>query len=496
MNTRFTLRRHRSTAPRHPVDTVPPIRHLIPLALQHVIVAYSGMVTVPLVIGAGLGLSPAQVTTLVTANVLVSGVATLLQTLGIFNIGVRLPIVMGSTFTGITPAIIVGTNAGLPAVFGATIVVGVLTWIVAPWFAKLARYFPPIVTGTTIAIIGFSLLPSTSRLIAGPMTAADHGAPKRLLLALGTVVLVVVIERLARPAIGRFAILIALGVGTLAAWPMGLTDFSATTAAPIFGLAHPFSFGAPVFVVAAILPMLVVQVVNMVESTGDTFATGEIVGRELGPRDIARALRADGLGTALAGVFSSFTFVTFGGNVGLVSITRVMSRYVVAGAGVILVIIGLMPKLGAVVASLPGPVLGGIGIVMFGTLGAIGVKFMLAADFSRPRNHLIVAIAFGFGLMPVGAPEFYSNLPVPMQTVLSSGIAAGGIAAFLLNLLLNGVGGEDSQHAEHPVHEDTATDPRAGTATDAHDATAADAPAVDPRPVVDGSVPAQPRPAI
>ncbi|NNH71323.1 purine permease [Nocardia uniformis] len=458
----FTRTRSRSTKPRHPVDTVPPLRHLIPLGLQHVIVAYSGMVTLPLVIGLGVGLSPAQITTLVTANVFVSGIATLLQTLGLFNIGVRLPIVMGSTFTGITPAIIVGSESGLPAVFGATIVVGIITWIIAPWFAQLTRYFPPIVTGTTIAIIGFSLLPKTANLIAGSESAPNHGAPVRLALAAGTIVLVVVLERLARPAIGRFAILIALIVGTLVAWPLGLTNFSATKSAPIFGVVEPFSFGAPIFVLSAILPMLIVQVVNMVESTGDTIAVGQVVGRKVGPPEIARALRADGVGTAIAGVFSSFTFVTFGGNVGLVSITRVMSRYVVATAGAILVIIGLMPKLGAVVASLPGPVLGGIGVVMFGTLGAIGIKFMLEADFSNPRNHLIVAISFGFGLIPVGAPDFYDQLPGPMQTVLSSGIAAGGIAAFLLNLLLNGVPREQPKTVA-PVGADSPTDPTTGT---------------------------------
>ncbi|MEV6280675.1 nucleobase:cation symporter-2 family protein [Nocardia sp. NPDC051832] len=444
----FPRPRNRSTTPRDPVDSVPPLRHLIPLGLQHVIVAYSGMVTLPLVIGLGIGLSPAQITTLVTANVFVSGLATLLQTLGILNVGVRLPIVMGSTFTGITPAIIVGTESGLPAVFGATIVVGLITWLIAPWFAQLTRYFPPIVTGTTIAIIGFSLLPKTATMIAGSASAADHGAPERLLLAGATIVLVVLLERVMRPAIGRFAILIALAAGTLAAWPLGLTNFSATKDAPIFGLVEPFSFGTPTFVLSAILPMLIVQVVNMVESTGDTLAVGQVVHRKVESGDIARALRADGVGTALAGVFSSFPFVTFGGNVGLVSITRVMSRYVVATAGVILVLIGLMPKLGAVIASLPGPVLGGISVVMFGTLGAIGVKLMLGADFSNPRNHLVVAIAFGFGLIPVGAPDFYDQLPGPLQTVLSSGIAAGGIAAFLLNLLLNGVEREPEERPD------------------------------------------------
>lgn len=408
---RFHPRNH-TTTPRHIVDTVGPIRTLVPLGLQHVMVGYAGMVTVPLLIGLGIGLSTAQIATLVTANVLVSGVATLLQTLGLFNTGVRLPILMGSTFTGITPAIIVGKEGGLPAVFGATIVAGVLTWVVAPYFSKLLRFFPPIVTGTIIAIIGFSLLPSTSNLIAGSNpSAADFGSPKRLLLAFGTIVLVVVLERFARPALGRFAILISLGLGTLVAWPLGMTDFSSAAKSPLFGVVHPFAFGALTFAVAAILPMLVVQLVNMVESTGDTLAIGQIVDKRIGPREVARALRADGAGTALAGVFNSFTIVTFGENVGLVSITKVMSRFVVAAAGLILLILGLMPKLGAIVAALPGPVLGGIGVVMFGTVGAVGVKIMMQADLGQGRNILIVAISFGFGLMPVGARSSTRTCP-------------------------------------------------------------------------------------
>jgi xanthine/uracil permease len=186
--------------------------------------------------------------------------------------------------------------------------------------------------------------------------------------------------------------------------------------------------------------MIVVQLVNMVESTGDTLAIGQIVDRPIGRREVARALRADGAATAIAGIFNSFTIVTFGENVGLVSITRVLSRYVVAAAGALLVLMGLMPKLGAVVASLPGPVLGGIGVVMFGTVGAVGVRILVQSELGSARDILIVAISFGFGLMPVGAPDFYAHLPTAAHTVLSSGIAAGGIAAFLLNLLLNELG--------------------------------------------------------
>ncbi|MER5393552.1 nucleobase:cation symporter-2 family protein [Saccharopolyspora sp. NPDC002686] len=430
--------RPRSTAPPDAVDTAPPLRQLLPLGLQHVLVAYSGMATVPLLIGLGIGLPTEQIAVLVSANVLVSGIATLLQALGVLNIGARLPIVMGSTFTGITPAILVGKDGGLPAVFGATIVAGLLTWLVAPWFSRLMRFFPPIVTGTIIAIIGFSLLPSTSKLIAGTdPAAADFASPTRLLMALGTILLVVLLEAFAPAAIARFAILTALVLGTLVALPLGLADFSAVGEASWFGAVHPFAFGLPEFTIAAILPMIIIQLVNMVESTGDTLAIGQIAGRDVGREELARALRADGVGTAVAGVFNSFTIVTFGENVGLVSMTRVLSRFVVATAGALLVVIGLLPKLAAVVASLPGPVLGGVGVVMFGTVGAVGVKIMAQADLGNPRNILIVAISFGFGLLPVGAPEFYANLPGVLQPVLSSGIAAGGIAAFLLNLVLN-----------------------------------------------------------
>lgn len=434
---RIRRRKNQSVAP-HPVDAMPRLYQLFPLGLQHVLVAYVGMATTPLLIGLGIGLSTQQIATLVTANVLVSGVATLIQTLGIWNTGVRLPLVMGSTFTGITPAVIVGKDAGLPAVFGATIVVGVLTWFVAPWFSKILRFFPPVVTGTVIAIIGLSLLPSTSNMIAGnDPSAPDYGSTSRLLLALGTILLVVLLSRFAPPALNRFAILIALLIGTLVAIPLGMVDTSEAQDAAWFGMVTPFEFGVPTFTVAAILPMIVVQLVNMVECTGDTLAIGKIVDRPIGPTEITRALRADGAGTVFAGFFNSFTMVAFGNNVGLVSFTRVMSRFIVATAGLMLVILGLIPKLGALIASLPGPVLGGIGIVIIGTVGAIGVRILLETDLTDMRNILIVAVSFGFGLMPVGAPHFYDNMPVAVQTVLGSGISAGGISAFLLNLLLN-----------------------------------------------------------
>ncbi|MFC9975454.1 nucleobase:cation symporter-2 family protein [Spirillospora sp. NPDC127200] len=421
------------------VDAVPRLRTLAPLSVQHVLIAYSGMVTVPLLIGSGLGLSGDKIAALITANLFVSGVATLLQTIGFWKVGVRLPIVMGSTFTGIGPAIIVGKDGGLPAVFGATIVAGVLTFLAAPYFSRLLRFFPPLVTGTIIAIIGFSLVPSTANLVAhhDPEAMQNGAALANIALAGGTIVFILGLERFAPPVVARVGVLLALVIGTLAAIPMGLVDFGGVGDADVVGLVTPFDFGAPVFVLSAILPMIIVQLVNMVESAGDTLAMGQIAGREVGPPEVARALRADGAATAFAGTFNSFTIVTFGENVGLVSMTRVLSRWVVAGSGVILVVLGLVPKLGAVVAALPGPVLGGVGVVMFGVVGAVGLRILAQADLADTRNMLVVAVSFGMGFMPVGAPHVYDQFPAFAQTVLSSGIAAGGITAFLLNLLLN-----------------------------------------------------------
>lgn len=439
------------------VDSIPRLRQLFPLGLQHVLVAYSGMVTVPLLIGTGIGLPPATIAALVTANVFVSGLATLLQTLGVWKVGVRYPIIMGSTFTGITPAIIIGKDGGLPAIFGATLVAGLLTVLVAPFFSRLLPLFPPVVTGTVIAIIGFSLVPSTASLITAADPVPGTGSGASLVLAASTVVLVLVLERFAPPSVSRLAVLLALLIGTCAAVPLGLIDFSSVRNADLVGFVRPFAFGTPTFGLAAVLPMLVVQFVNMVESTGDTLAIGRIVGRPTGRREVARALAADGVGTVLAGIFGSFTIVTFGENVGVVRLTRVMSRFVVALSGLILVTLGLLPVLGALVAALPGPVLGGVGVVMFGMVGAVGLGILRDADLNDGRNLLIVAVSFGLGLMPVGAPHLYEGLPAAVQTVLSSGIAAGGLAAFCLNLLFHGFGRRASTSG-HPPDADSDTE--------------------------------------
>ncbi|MET8468948.1 nucleobase:cation symporter-2 family protein [Streptomyces sp. NPDC006422] len=419
----------------HPVDARPPWRRLVPLSLQHLLVAYAGMATMPLLVGTALHLPEDRIRLLISANLLVSGIATVLQSLGLKWFGARLPVVMGSTFTAITPAILIGQEHGLAAVFGATVVAGLVTLAVAPWFGRCLHLFPPLVTGTVIAVIGFSLVPSAAGLVTG-----DGAGGSGLALAAGTVLLVVVLERLAPPALARFSVLLAMAAGTAAALPLGLFDGSGVADARVVTAPDPTDFGAPTFVAPAIPAMLVVQLVNMVESVGDTLAVGQIVGRGDDAPTVVRALRADGAATVVSGALASFPIVTFGQSVGLVSVTRVKSRHVVALSGVLMVVLAFVPVLGAAVAAVPGPVLGGVSLVMFGTVGAVGLRILARADLSEPRNLLTVALAFALGMIPLGAPDFYAPLPSYLRTVLDSGIAVTGIVAFLLNLLFHRTG--------------------------------------------------------
>ncbi|MDA2808424.1 nucleobase:cation symporter-2 family protein [Nocardiopsis suaedae] len=457
------MRRRRGPAPeRDAVDAVPRLRALVPLGVQHVLVAYSGLLTVPLLIGTGIGLSPDRIAALISANLFVSGLATVLQSAGVLNVGVRLPVVMGSTFTGIGPAILVGQWAGPAAVFGATMAAGALTFLAAPCFGRLLRFFPPVVTGTVIGIIGLSLVPSAGKMIAGDAETVPL-APA--LLALATVVCVVLVERFAPPSVGRLAVLVALAAGTAAAFPLGLVDLSGVGAADTFGPVVPFAFGPPEFALAAVVPFVIVQLVNMVETTGDTLAVGSVVGRRVGPDGIARALRADGLATLFSGVFNSFTMVTHSANVGMVNLTKVYSRWVVAFSGLLMAVLGLMPVLGALVAALPGPVLGGVGMVMFAMVGSVGIRILRDADLSDQRTLLIIAVSFGVALLPLGAPGLYGAFPDALRTVMESGIAAGAITAFLLNLLLFGVPRDTPGTAGADDAADTADTPSDAPAT-------------------------------
>ncbi|WP_225810865.1 nucleobase:cation symporter-2 family protein [Streptomyces spinosus] len=427
-----------TTADVHPVDEIPPVRQLAAFGLQHVLAMYAGAVAVPLIVGGALKLSPADLAYLITADLLVCGVATLIQCVGFWRFGVRLPVMQGCTFAAVTPMVLIGTTGGgLPAIYGSVIVAGLAIMLLAPLFGRLLRFFPPLVTGTVILIIGISLLPVAGNWAAGGAGAKDFGEPRNLALAGFVLAVVLGVQRFAPAFLSRIAVLLGIAAGLAVAVPFGFTDFGGVGDAGWVGVSTPFHFGAPQFRASAVVSMLVVALVTMTETTGDLIAVGELTGRKAAPRPLADGLRADGLSTVLGGVFNTFPYTAYAQNVGLVGMTRVRSRWVVAAAGGILVLLGLLPKLGAVVAAIPAPVLGGAGLVMFGTVAASGLRTLARVDFKDNDNLTVVAVSVAIGLLPVGVPTVYAKFPDWFQTVMNSGISAGCLSAIVLNLLFN-----------------------------------------------------------
>ena len=431
---------------KHPVDEILPPGRLAIYGFQHVLAFYAGAVIVPILLASAIGLSQRELIHLINADLFTCGIASIIQSIGFWKIGVRLPLLQGVTFTAVSPMIAIGLAAGggtqgLLVIYGAVIVAGLFTFLIAPYFSRLIRFFPPVVTGSVISIIGIALLPVAAADAAGGAGPdLNPASGKNLAYAIGTLALIVAIQRIFRGFMATVAVLVGLVVGTVVAYLLGDAHFSDVAASNWFGVTTPFYFGWPKFSIAAIVSIVVVMLITAVETTGDVFATGEIVEKRIGREDIARALRADGLSTLIGGVFNSFPYTCFAENVGLVRLTRVKSRYVVATAGLIMIIIGLIPKAGALVAGIPHPVLGGAALAMFGTVAVVGFQTLSRVDFHDHRNVVIVSTSVALAIYVTVQPDVAKAVPSWAQIILGSGITLGSITAIVLNLLFHHVG--------------------------------------------------------
>ena len=449
-----------SSAP-HPVDQVPPFGKLTILGIQHVLAFYAGAVVVPLVIASGLGLDNHTLVHLINADLLTCGIATIIQSAGIGRfIGVKLPLIQGVTFTAVSPLIAIGAAAtppgadpttGLATMYGSIIAVGLIVFLVAPFFAKLLRFFPPIVTGTLLTVMGTTLLSVSAGDIVAWADQATGDAAKAtatfeaLGFAFGTIAIIVIIQRLFKGFIGTLSVLLALVIMTGVAFVMGKTDFSGVGEASWLGITTPFYFGIPKFSATALLAMIIVMAVTAVETTGDVFATGEVVGKRIAPRDIANALRADGLSTLLGGVLNSFPYTCFAQNVGLVRLTRVKSRWVVTAAGVFMIILGLLPKAAAIVAAIPSPVIGGASLAMFANVAVVGIQTLAKVDLRDNRNAVIVSTSIGLALLVTFRKEdILTAMPSWLQIIFGSGVTIGSLTAIILNILFFHIGRQAS----------------------------------------------------
>ena len=449
-----------SSAP-HPVDQVPPFGKLTILGIQHVLAFYAGAVVVPLVIVNQLGLDNETLIHLINADLLTCGIATIIQSAGIGRfIGVKLPLIQGVTFTAVSPLIAIGAAAtppgadprtGLATMYGSIIAVGLIVFLVAPFFAKLLRFFPPIVTGTLLTVMGTTLISvSAGDIVAWADKAADDAAKttatyEALGLAFGTIAIIIIIQRLFKGFMGTLSVLLGLLIMTAVAFAAGKTDFSGVGEASWVAVTHPFFFGLPQFSITAIIAMIIVMAVTAVETTGDVFATGEVVGKRIAPRDIANALRADGLSTLLGGVLNSFPYTCFAQNVGLVRLTRVKSRWVVTAAGVFMIILGLLPKAAAIVAAIPQPVIGGASLAMFANVAVVGIQTLSKVDLRDNRNAVIVSTSIGLALLVTFRKEdIVTAMPSWLQIIFGSGVTIGSLTAIILNLLFFHIGRQAS----------------------------------------------------
>lgn len=434
-------------APVHPVDELLPLWRLALLGLQHVLVMYAGAVAVPLIIGRALKLPPAQVALLISADLFCSGLVTVIQSLGAGRLfGIRMPVMMGVTFAAVGPMVAMAQStpgaAGAQAIFGTILFAGLLSIFLAPLVGRLLRFFPPVVTGTIIVVVGSSLMRVAIAWAMGGPASSDSPDYARLdHLGLSALVLlaILLLAKYGRGLVANISVLLGICTGCLLAWLLGKMPLDTVTQARWLDWVTPLAFGRPTFSLVPILTMTLVMVVVMIESTGMFLALSDIVGRPLDRKALTAGLRTDGLGTLLGGLFNTFPYTSFSQNVGLVSVTGVRSRYVCVAAGILMMGLGLCPKLAALCEAVPQFVLGGAGLVMFGTVAATGIRILSKVDFARSRHSLyIVAVSIGVGLIPYAAPRWTLHMPPALHPLLESGILLSALSAIVLNLFFHG----------------------------------------------------------
>lgn len=407
------------------------------LGFQHLLAMYAGAILVPLIVGDALGLTSEQLTYLVAIDILMCGIATILQVLNNRFFGIGLPVVLGCTFTAVGPMIAIGGQFGVSAIYGAILVSGLVVILISGVFGGLVRFFPPVVTGSVVTIIGITLIPVAINNMGGGEGASDFGSLVNISLSFGTLLFIILLYRFTKGFIQSIAILLGLIAGTIVASFLGKVDLQSVAEASYFHMPHPFYFGTPTFEWSAILTMILVAIVSLVESTGVYFALGDMTERKLKGKDLAKGYRAEGLAILLGGIFNAFPYTAFSQNVGLMQITGVKKKNVIMITGTMLIILGFIPKIAALTTIIPSAVLGGAMIAMFGMVISQGIKMLGSVITESSENAMIIACSVGMGLGVTVVPELFAKLPDSIQILTSNGIVAGSVTAILLNILFN-----------------------------------------------------------
>lgn len=415
-------------------------------ALQHVLAAFVGIITPPLIIGSTLGLT-AHLPYLISMALMVSGVGTFIQARRPFGIGAGMICLQGTSFAFLgavlSAGFLVKQRGGSPEdimamIFGVCFFGAAVQIVLSRFIGQLRRVITPLVTGIVITLIGISLIKVGITDLGGGFNAPDFGAPTNLALGLFVVLTIILLNRSNTPWVRLSAIIIGLALGSLAAWFSGKLVPQALPDLPLISVPMPFRFGFN-FDWSAFLPIALIYLISSIETVGDLTANCMIARQPIsGPSYISRlkgGVLGDGVSCMIAATFSAFPNTTFAQNNGVIQLTGVASRYVGLYIGVLLFCLGLFPLIGAVLQQIPKPVLGGATLVMFGSVAAAGVRILAQAPLDR-RSMLIIATSFGVGLGIAAQPNLLHLMPSLVQNLFDSAITSGGLTAIVLCLLL------------------------------------------------------------
>ncbi|WP_430598392.1 nucleobase:cation symporter-2 family protein [Enterococcus sp. AZ177] len=414
------------------------------LGLQHLLAMYAGAVAVPLLIGTGLNFNSEQMTYLISIDIFMCGIATLLQLTVNRFFGIGLPVVLGCAIQAVAPLIMIGSDKGVGAIYGSIIASGIFVVLVSGIFSKIKKLFPLLVTGTVITVIGLTLIPvAVEKMGGGLATATNFGDGTNLLLAFVTIGLIIVVQIWGRGFFKSIAVLVGLIGGTVLAAVLGQVNLTPVGEATWFHFPQPFYFGKPTFDISSIVLMIIISIVSMVESTGVYFALGDITGKQIGEKELKKGYRAEGLAVILGGIFNTFPYTGFSQNVGLVQLSGIKTRRPIYYSAFFLIALGLLPKVGAVAQIIPEPVLGGGMLVMFGMVAVQGMRMLSKVDYNNDKNLLIIAISIGFGLGFNMLPTLFQQMPETVRMFTGNGIVMSSLTAIILNVLFNGLKNED-----------------------------------------------------
>lgn len=413
----------------------PPKGITLLLAIQHMLASIGGIVAVPLIVGTSVGLPTSEVVDLINAALLASGIVTIIQCLGFGPVGIRLPVVMGSSFAFIGVGVTIGKESGMGAIMGAALVGSLLVIFASFYMDKVRKLFPDTVSGVVVTLIGLTILPVAMNWVGDAPAASDKFATlPKLFLAAVSLGIVVLVSVYCKGAVAASAIVIGLTGGYLVALSLGMVNLDQVSTAAWIGSPEPFKYSME-FSAGAIVSMSLVYIVVIAEATGDFMALANNCHSKLSGNDLRRGLLGDGMGSTLASILTAMPLASFSQNVGIVGITGVASRYVVAVTGGLLILGGLFPKLAAIAVTIPKPVLGGVGFVMFGMIAYAGIRMLIKAADTK-RNALIICIGLASGLAVTFEPRLLQHLPHALQNFFHSGITIGTIVSVLLNQFL------------------------------------------------------------